>query len=137
MVSWVGGFCGAAGGVAGFFIGYLYGRDQAIVMSNAPWYGLAGLVIGIIIGLLVSIGPVVVLAAFNERRWAQSTPVRALLAAVAAAVPIFGLAWASGATWQILLLCAVVGALPAGIATIGLDRRTTRELARRTQAVST
>ena len=128
IVTWVAGGCGAVAAAGGFFVGFVYTLDQG-EPAGAPLFGALGLVIGALLGLLNSIAPVAVLAALNGRRWAAATPLRSAFAAVAGAAPICSvnlltsdpnLAW--------LIFCMLATALPAAVATIGLDWRTTRSL---------
>jgi hypothetical protein len=128
-VSWIAGSCMAAGAVGGFAVGWLYGRDQATTTSAVPWYAVLGLVVGVVLGLLVSIGSIVVLVAIDERPWASAAPLRACLAAAGAAVPITVLVEVmSGFSVapEALVFCVLISAVPAGIGTMLLDRRTGR-----------
>lgn len=125
---WLAGFCGSAGAAGGCFVGWLYGRDQATAMREVPWYGAAGLGVGVLLGLLVSIGPILALVAVDGRPWASATRC-AVLAAAAASVPIILVLLATSGFHMssvALVFCAAVTALPAGIATICLNRRTNR-----------
>lgn len=114
---------GAASGVA---VGWLYGRDQATTTSEVPWFAAFGLVAGVVLGLLVSIGSILVLVAIDGRPWASAAPLRAGLAAAGAAVPITILVEVTSgfsAAPVALIFCALTSAVPAGIATVLLDRR--------------
>lgn len=128
-VVWVGGACTAVGAVAGLVVGWLYGRDDTEVTSDALWYAGVGLVAGAVLGLLVAIGAILVLVVINGRTWATGRPLRAILAAAGAAVPITLLlevmsGFSVGAL--VLTFCVVVAGLPAGIATACLDGRACR-----------
>ncbi len=127
IVTWVGGGCGAVAAAGGFFVGFAYTLDQGDP-ALAPLFGVLGLVVGGLLGLLNAIAPVVVLTAVNARRWAAATPLRAVLAGVAAPVPISAVNLISdpSATW--LILRTIVTAVPAAIATVCLDWRTTSAL---------
>ncbi|MGI3786468.1 MAG: hypothetical protein ACRYG2_37470 [Janthinobacterium lividum] len=132
-VFWVAGSCMVVGAAAGCLVGWLYGRDQASAPSDVPWYGAVGLVLGVVLGLLVSVGSILVLVAIDGRPWASAPLLRAVLVAAGAAVPITLLLEApSGfsAAPEALAFCALVSALPAGIATVLLDRRTGRATGR-------
>lgn len=124
IVTWVGGGCGAAAAAGGFFVGFAYTLDQGD-RALAPLFGVLGLVVGALLGLLNAIAPIVVLAAVNGRRWAAAMPLRAVLAGIAAALPIGVLNLLSDPSSAWLILCTVVTAFPAAIATICLDWRTT------------
>ena len=132
-VVWLGGACVAAGAVGGFFVGWLYGRDQATSASSVPWYAVVGLLVGAVLGLFVSIGAIVVLVAVDGRRWAASRPLRAVLAGAGAALPgalLLEVPAGFAAAPEALVFCVAVAALPAGLATALLDRRTGRPDAR-------
>jgi uncharacterized membrane protein YbhN (UPF0104 family) len=119
----------AAGAVGGFAVGWLYGRDQATTTSAVPWYAVIGLVVGVVLGLLVSIGSILVLVAIDRRPWASSAPLRAGLAAAGAAVPIMllveGMSGFSAAP-EAVVFCVLLSATPAGVATVLVDRRASR-----------
>jgi hypothetical protein len=125
IAGWVGGACGAAAAGLGFFVGFVYTLDQGDP-DFALLYGVIGLVIGALLGLLNAFAPVVVLVAVDGQRWAAARPLRALLAAVAAAAPLgvvnLLLTAEPNAIWTVG--CAAVTGLPAAVATVGLDRRT-------------
>lgn len=125
IVTWVGGGCGAAAAGGGFFVGFAYTLDDQGDPALAPLFGVLGLVVGALLGLLNAIAPIVVLAAVNARRWAAATPLRAVLAGVAAAVPVGAVNLTSDPSPAWLILCTVVTAVPAAIATVCLDWRTT------------
>jgi len=116
--------CGLAGAVSGCFVGWLYGRDQSLTAAGIPWYGVGGSVLGLLLGLLISLPPAVVLLALLGRGWA-SGPVCVVLAALAAAVPItlfIVLASAFYPVPEVLLFCLTVTAVPAGVVTGWLTR---------------
>lgn len=121
---WVGGGCAAAGAAGGFFVGFTYTLDQSDP-ALAPFSGALGLLVGALLGLLNAIVPVVVLAVVQARPWAAATAVRATLAGVSAAVPVGALTLGSGGSLPWLILCVVVLAAPAFVATLCLDWRTT------------
>ena len=115
-----------AGAAGGFAVGWLYGRDQATTTGEVPWYGVIGLVVGVVVGLLVSIGSILVLVVIDGKPWASTTPLRAGLAAAGAAVPILVVVEViSGfsVAHEALIFCTLISAVPAGIATALLDRR--------------
>jgi hypothetical protein len=119
----------AAGALGGFAVGWLYGRDQATSTSEVPWYAAIGLVVGVVLGLLVSIGSIVVLVVIDEKPWAAAAPLRAGLAAAGAAVPItvlVGVMSGFSVAPEALVFCILISAIPAGVATALLDRRTSR-----------
>jgi hypothetical protein len=137
-VSWVAGSCMAAGALGGFAVGWLYGRDQATSTSEVPWYAAIGLVVGVVLGLLVSIGSIVVLVVIDEKPWAAA-PLRAGLAAAGAAVPItvlVGVMSGFSMAPEALVFCVLISAIPAGVATALLDRRTSRASRRNVQPAS-
>lgn len=128
-VVWLGGACGAVGAVGGCLVGWLYGRDEATEVTQTSSLVLSagvGLVAGLVLGLVVATGAVLVLVALDGRTWASASPLRALLAAAGAAFPVTalllllsGLEASPGA----LAFCVAVSAVPAGLATLALDRR--------------
>jgi hypothetical protein len=128
-LSWVAGACMAAGAVGGFVVGWLYGRDQATTTSAVPWYAVLGLVVGVVLGLLVSIGSILVLVAVDRRPWASGAPLRAGLAAAGAALPITllveGMSGFSAAPAAVVF-CVLLSATPAGVATVLVGRRASR-----------
>lgn len=129
IVTWLGGVCGSAAAAGGFFVGFAYALDQSDP-AVAPVSGVVGLLVGALLGLLNAVAPVVVLMAVNDRRWAAATPLRAVLAGLAAAAPVGAVNLVSGASPAWLMLCAAVTAVPAAVATLCLDWRT-RAKARR------
>ena len=122
IVTWVGGGCGLAGAAGGFFVGYAYTLDQDDP-AFAPFAGGFGLVVGVLLGLLSAIAPILVLAVVNLQRWAAATALRAVLAGAAAAAPAGGvnLVLSASPAWHIL--CTGVTGVPAALATLCLDWR--------------
>jgi hypothetical protein len=122
IVTWVGGGCGLAGAAGGFFVGYAYTLDQGDP-AFAPFTGAFGLVVGVLLGLLSAIAPILVLAAINLQRWAAATALRSVLASAAAAAPAGGVNLVLGASPAWHILCTGVTGVPAAIATLCLDWR--------------
>ena len=118
-------FCGSAGAAGGFFVGWLFGRDQAPAPRDIPWYGIAGLLLGAFLGLLASLPPAAVLTGLQGRAWAPVS-VRISSTALAAAAPIvLYVTVASGfePALEAVVFCVAVTAVPAVLATAWLAAR--------------
>lgn len=122
------GFGAVAAALGGAFVGYLYGRDQALTAASAPWYSVGGFVIGAVAGIFLGLVPAGVFHVLAPRTWA-SGPVRIAVVALAGAAPltIYGLV-VSGFASEVAAFCVMVTGTPAALAAAILVHRNRRSV---------
>lgn len=128
VVLWMCGSGALAGALGGTFVGYLYGRDQALTAAHVPWYAVTGLIIGAVAGFLLGLVPAGVMVALGRRTWATA-PVRVAVTALAGAAPLtLSQLVLSGfsSVGEVLVFCALVTGAPAALVAAWLPARTRR-----------